>query len=895
MPGGDQDAVHPADTPQQEGNPPVNAPARRLAQATSAQPQPVRPRQSESTAASQKPAQSQRSGRAIARPGSEANQRAKAPATQPPSLSGTPTKPAAESVQKPPVLSAESVQKPTQSAQEAHQAELKKLKVTSTTYWHRAWQHYVKGKRIVDPQREKAMIEVRMPQDNEIEMAAAEQMYASMVGLGKKPGQVFHALVELFPKTEILFRNHDDAISFEMIADEKEIRFIVVTPKEWRDFIERQIHGAYPEADIDYYDGAEFIQEQGVIKLTEINLKGKIYYPIRVIEDFETDPLSSITTTISKLNPGERVIIQLLLQPADDVWRKRGQAFIQQAQAPPKEGETKKTVEPHLIEAVTSKVTKPGFRTVIRILVQAGDEFVAENISNHIVGSFDQFSQPHLAAFAKNKKFKVKPNTVVDFVTRSFPQRGNYPILNTLELATIYHFPNHEIQTPRINWLRSRKSAAPTNMPSEGMYLGVSEYRDSIVKVHIKQDDRRRHMYILGQTGTGKSEFLKHMAYQDIVNGEGLAFVDPHGEAVEDLLESIPKERAEDVVYFNPADSERPMGLNILDVKTEEAKHMTVNSFIALLYKLYDPNRTGMVGPQLERAVRNVMLTAMEEEGNSMVEVLRLLTNPKFAEKKIPLIKDPLVKAYWTEQIAQTTEQQRSETLGYFVSKFDRFVTEKIMRNIIGQSKSAFNFREIMDQQKILLVNLSKGRIGEENSNFLGLLLVPRILAAAMSRADMAKEDRKDFFLYVDEFQNFSTPDFAQILAEARKYRLNLVVANQFIAQIQEDIRNAVFGNVGTMISFRIGADDGEYMEKQFEPVFKQADLINQTIGQGVTKLLIDGHPSRAFSFRTDWPAIQAIPRNRKIADVVREISRLKYGRDQHIVEREIATRAGFD
>ncbi len=770
-----------------------------------------------------------------------------------------------------------------------------KFKVGSSQFWYNAWQHFVDKETIKDPQLEKIILEISLPQDNEIEPIAAEQMYASMIGLGQKPGAFFETIVGLLPFTEILFKNPDNAFSFEIVADEKEVRFWVVVPKQWRDFVERQIHGAYPEAEIEPVSGDNFLGENGPIKMNELTMKGKIFYPIRVIEDFETDPLSSMTSTVSKLGAGERAIIQFLLQPADDSWRKAGSRFVQLAQSPPKsEHEHKPQVDSSVIEAISKEITKPGFRTVIRVMVQSPDSFSGETILNNIVGGFDQFSLPHLTRFEKSKKNSDK-NQIIEFITRSFPRWGNYHVFNTLELGTLYHFPNKEIKTPRIKWLRVRKSPPPTNMPTDGLYLGKSEYRNSLVEVKITQDDRRRHMYIIGQTGSGKSEFLKHMVYQDIVNGNGLAFLDPHGEAVEDILEMVPKERAEDVIYFNPSDSERPMGLNILDAKTEEQKHMVVNGFIGLLYKLYDPNHTGMVGPQLERAVRNVMLTAMVEEGNTMVEVLRLLTNPKYAEKKIPLIKDPLVKTYWTEQMAQTNEFHRSETLGYFVSKFDRFVTEKMMRNIIGQPKSAFNFREIMDQKKILLVNLSKGKIGEENSNFLGLLLIPRILAAAMSRADMAKEDRKDFYLYVDEFQNFATPDFVQILAEARKYRLSLVVANQFIAQIQEDIRNAVFGNVGTMMSFRIGADDGEYMEKQFDPVFKQLDLINQSIGQCVTRLLIDGQPSRPFSFKTDWQAMQQIPKNPKIAQVIKEISRLKYGRDQKIVEREISTRAGFE
>jgi len=357
----------------------------------------------------------------------------------------------------------------------------------------------------------------------------------------------------------------------------------------------------------------------------------------------------------------------------------------------------------------------------------------------------------------------------------------------------------------------------------------------------------------------------------------------------------IPKERAEDVIYFNPADHERPPGMNILEAKTEEAKHMIVNAFIGLLYKLYDPGRTGMVGPQLEQTVRNVMLTAMAEEGNSLIEVYKLIADPKFIETKIHLIKDPLIKSYWVDQMAATTEQTRSEQLGYFLSKFDRFVTETLMRLIIGQSRSAFNFREVMDKQKILLVNLSKGLLGEENSKFLGLLIVPRILAAAMSRVDTPQEDRKDFYLYVDEFQNFATDDFVQILSEARKYRLCLTVANQFISQIQEDIRDAVFGNVGTMVGFRIGQDDAEYLEHQLQPVFAASDLVNLSMGQAVSRLLIKGQPSKPFSFTTDWPWMQTFPRNQKVGEVIKEISRLKYGRDRRIVEAEINARAGWE
>lgn len=772
--------------------------------------------------------------------------------------------------------------------------QLKGLSITSGEYWHKVWGMYIKDGEITQDEK-KIILEIRLPQDNEVEIAAAEQMYAGLVGAGQKPGKLFETIVDVFPKIEGFLKNPKNAIGFEIAADAKDIRFWVVVPGKFVDFMERQIHGAYPEADISKAETKDFLLTTGSILLTELRSKGKIYFPIRVAEEFEVDPLSGITSAVSKLHEDDRVVLQFLIQPADNVWRQRGKRFLHKAQAPPTDEKAKKaTVDPKIIEAVSNKISKAGFRVTIRIFVQSKDKDQAQHLTRNIVGSFHQFSLPHLAVL-NEAKVKMNKGLVESFITRSFPKWGNYPVLNTMELATLYHFPNQNIQTPKIKWLKFRKSAPPTNLPSEGLYLGINDFRSVEAKIRLQRKDRRRHMYVIGQTGTGKSEFLKHLAQQDIVNGEGLAFIDPHGEAVQDLLKMVPKERAEDVIYFNPGDSERPMGINILDAKTEEGKHLVVNSFIALLYKLYDPNRTGMVGPQLERAVRNVMLTAMSEEGNSMVEVLRLLIDPKFAESKIHLIKDPLVKSYWVDQMAQTNEFHRSEQLGYFVSKFDRFVTEKLMRNIIGQSKSVFDFREVMDEQKILLVNLSKGTIGEENSNFLGLILVPRILAAAMGRTDIPEENRKDFYLYVDEFQNFATPDFATILAEARKYRLNLVVANQYISQVQEEIRNAVFGNVGTMVSFRVGTDDGEYLEKQFAPVFNQNDVINLTIGQCVLRLLIGGQPSRPFSFKTDWSVIQALPRSERVAGVIKEICRLKYGRDRRLVESEIATRAGFE
>ena len=456
----------------------------------------------------------------------------------------------------------------------------------------------------------------------------------------------------------------------------------------------------------------------------------------------------------------------------------------------------------------------------------------------------------------------------------------------------MFDFPGEDIETPKIGWQRYKMGPAPAYGKKTGLFVGYNKFRGTKTKVFIDKSDRRRHMYVVGQTGVGKSEYLKHMFLQDVYLGEGACYIDPHGDVAEDLIRKIPKGRVKDVIYWNPGDFEHPMGMNIMDVKTEEEKNIMVNSFIALLYKLYDPNRVGIMGPMLERTVRNVMLTAMSEEGSTLVEALRLLTNEEYAKSKLSLIKDPIIKTYWTEQMAQTTDFHKSEQLGYYISKFDRFVSDVTIRNIIGQSKSAFDLGEVMNTGKILIVNLSKGLIGEENMAFLGMLIIPKFMVAAMQRESIPEEKRRDFYLYVDEFQNFATSDFVNIMSEARKYRLNMIVANQYISQIREDIRDAVFGNVGSIGAFRVGVDDAHYLVRQFAPVFNEFDLINNGIGNIYLRLLIDGKPSEPFSASYDWAELKKVASDERIARLIVEISRMKYARPKKLVEREVIRRA---
>ena len=735
------------------------------------------------------------------------------------------------------------------------------------------------------------LLQVAVPRDNEIKIDAAEQLFASLASI-RKSGK-------------LQFLKKQPHITFEIVGAPGDIRFFVHTPNTIRDLVEKQIHGAYPDADITVVDehasklkkemviGNDYniFSETGFVAFKSLTLKKADYLPIKVFKDLPTDPLSSITSVLAKMTEGEGAAIQILLSPADAKWKKQGKSYVSKTKKAEANPETAKyTGDAKEFEAIENKISKSGFSSLIRIVVSSSSKEAAEAHLQNMISAFSQFDG--LNQFKKNKQF-FKRMFLNDFIYRYMPIRGKSAVMSSEELATMFHFPNKSITTPNIFWLTAKRAPAPAQIPNQGLYLGKSTFRGLSKPVYMSEDDRRRHMYIIGKTGTGKSEFLKDMIMQDIRAGKGLALIDPHGDLVEDVLPMIPPQRAEDVILFDPSDTTRPMAMNMLEAQTEEQKHFVVSSIIGLMYKLFDPHQTGIIGPRFEHAVRNAMLTVMSEPGNTFIEVVRILTDAAFVQELLPKVQDPIVRRYWTDQIAQTSDFHKSEVLDYITSKFGRFVTNKMIRNIIGQSISAFNFRKVMDEGKILLVNLSKGRIGEENSSFLGLILVPKILVAAMSRQDMPKDQRRDFFLYVDEFQNFATPDFAQILSEARKYKLNLIVANQFIGQMEEEVKNAIFGNVGTLVSFRVGVTDANYLQHEFQPIFAEADLINVERFNCYIKTLVNTEPVPPFSMDlTRDLAEEKKLENPRVSELIKELSRLKYGKDATVVEAEIAQRA---
>lgn len=752
--------------------------------------------------------------------------------------------------------------------------------------------NFLKGKDRESKTKNGVLFEIKVPRGNETEIGVAEQMFANLYGIGGVGDGIKKYLTV------------GNAISFEMVGLPGEIRFFVHAPRKLADLVEKQILGSYQDAEVTVVPEHNIFHDESKVAFTQLDLSEERYFPIKVAEDFKGDPLANILSTLSKMHEKEGALVQILISPAGSDWQKAGRKYVHRVETNNSDPEKKKMdVSQEQMQAISKKISKIGFNTVVRVVAAAPNEEIAKSNRDNIVGAFEQFSNPGINIL---KKSKIKPaderEFMHDVIYRRIPFKTK-SVLNVEELAGLYHFPNKNITTPNINWLLSKELPAANWIDSDvesadTIWIGNNTFRGKAKKIGFKRDDRRRHLYTIGQTGSGKSWALLRMIMQDIYHGDGVCVIDPHGALAEMVIERIPHERAEDVIYVNASDEQRPFGFNMLDFQTEQDKHRVVNGFIGLLKKMYDPNNQGIVGPILERAVRNAMLTAMSEKGSTLVEVVRILTDEKWVnEKWLPIIKDDMVRRYWTDQIAKTTEQQKSETLGYIVSKFDRFVTNLQMRNIIGQSESSFNIRDVMDNQKILVVNLSKGLMGEENAQFLGLLLIPKILSAALSREDMPEKDRKDFFLYVDEFQNFATDEFASILSEARKYRLNLTMANQYIGQMQENVRDAVFGNVGTLMVGRVGAEDADFLAKQFEPHLTATDLINQPNMHYYVKMLVDGNYPSPFSLDPKYgPKFPEsgfdIPVNEEVAQLVVRLSRLKYGRDVEIVTDEINRRA---
>lgn len=754
------------------------------------------------------------------------------------------------------------------------------------------------------------------------EIAKGETLFASIGGLRAQRG--FMAW---------LMGRHDH-FSFEIVADRKRIAFYLAAPKLMHEYLEQQVQAYYPDALVEEVRDYNIFHPERYIVGGFLKTRRNFIFPIKSYQKQDTDPMNSLINVMSKLEENEGMAIQYIARSAKPGWHQKAGAIRRKIREGKSLNEAIKlgtggifsaifrelfsfsntnkkdqfsqqqyqqnrltATEEEILKSIEEKNSKAGLDVNLRIIISASDKGRGKLYLDKLSSAFSQYNYYEQGnSFINKTKIKKQKKLISDFIYRRFDPNISF-LLNTEELASLYHLPLKSAETPNVLWLTAKHASAPSNLPEEGIILGKNVYREETKDVRITRPDRRRHTYIIGKSGVGKSVLLASMAIQDIQNGEGVCVIDPHGDLINDIMLRIPPERAEDVILFAPADTERPLALNLLeyDKRYPEQKTFVINEMIKIFDKLYDLKSTG--GPIFEQYMRNAMLLIMDdpESGSTLMEIPKVLADASFRKMKLESCKDATVVDFWRKEAEKAGgDAALANVVPYVTSKLTSFISNDTMRPIIGQQKSSFNLRDVMDKKKILLVDLSKGQVGEMNAYLLGMILVSKILMAALSRTDIPQENRKDFYLYIDEFQNFTTDSICSILSEARKYNLNLIMAHQYLGQLTKNqdtsIKDAVFGNVGTWMLFKIGSEDAEVMQKEFSPVFNQYDLINIEKYTTYVKLLIDNTASKPFSMHTIWP----LPGQARedIGGKIKTLSRLKFGQDRRIIEAEIRRRS---
>ena len=723
-------------------------------------------------------------------------------------------------------------------------------------------------------------------------------------------------------KSKIYGQRH---MSFEIVARDGLVYYYAVVPTVLTDVVRQAVAAAYPSARLEEVAEHTVFSKVGKLSGTiggEFTLKKQFSYPIATYMESKRDASRALLNAISAAGREDGVGLQVLIRPANEGWTKSSISLadkiikdkgikkgglsgsfavkdVATALWKPPETDGKKesddkhqlnAVEQSVVDAIQEKTRYPGYEVLIRVVVSSNTAAQSQALLKNIVAAFALFDSPSFNGFKFNLSRNLEELTSA-YILRFFPQQVTQNVLNSVELATLFHLPDqNSIPTSQVQRQMSKQVDGPTQIMEEGLLLGYNEFRGVRKPIRLSTKDRRRHLHIIGQTGVGKSVLQENLAYQDMMDGRGFAFVDPHGDSVEALLSKVPKERVEDVVYFNPSDMANPIGLNMFEFDSPDQKDFLVQEAISMLYGLYDPGHTGIVGPRLEHIFRNCALLLMSDpNGGTFIDIPKLLIDEEFMKSKLKYVTDQQVLDFWTKEFpASQKSSEAGEVISWVVSKFGPFISNDAMRNIIGQQKSGFNFADIMNNNKILLVNLSKGKMGDLNSKLLGIIFVMKFQAAAMARANMPEDERKDFTMYVDEFQNFATDSFETILSEARKYRLSLVLGNQFMTQLKEDLREAIIGNVGTTITGRIGITDAEIMVKRYTPVFDAEDLTKLPNYESVVVAQIEGVPSAPFSMSWIPPMGQA---NQQLSDALKRLSAAKYGRPRGQVEQEIFRR----
>lgn len=748
-------------------------------------------------------------------------------------------------------------------------------------------------------------------------VSGMEQFYAGMLSLDDDKGATDYGGKNSF------------TLEIAQANKEEEIVFYCAVPRAKERLFEKQLLGVFPDARLKERKDDYNIFAEGGITLGSLGRPTKeAVLPLQTSEYFSQDPLVILLNAFSKIKrEGEGATVQIVISPAGERHNseykqvlekiKQGVSLKEATQSvgaaiakefggalkemifganlekEENEQEQSQNVDEDLVEKVKSKIESPILDTNIRLVSSAPTVEEAELILHELESAFNQYSRAdangilfkrlsggNLKAFIRNFTFRYYDKGV------SFP-------LNIKELTTILHFPVTAHSVGEVRDETAKQSGAPGGVEEGGVLLGINDYQGRETRVHFKKEDRVRHFYVIGQTGTGKTSLLKNIISEDIKNGDGVCFIDPHGSDVDDILANIPEERIDDVIYFDPAYTARPMGLNMLeyDQNYPEQKTFVVNELFSIFQKLYGGTPESM-GPMFEQYFRNATQLVIEDpsSGSTLLEVSRVMSDERFRKLKLSRCKNPIVNQFW-EKIASKAggEASLANIVPYITSKFDVFMSNDIMRPIIAQEKSTFNFRKIMDEKRILLINLSKGRLGDINSSLIGLIIVGKILMAALSRVNAPEDQRHDFYLYIDEFQNITTDSIATILSEARKYRLGLNIAHQFIAQLDPKIKDAVFGNVGSVAAFRVGTEDAEFLAPQFAPTFEASDIINLDNHNAYIRLLINGQPAEPFNLRTIKPET-AHP---EIVEKMKQLSYKKYGANREDIEKSIATRFG--
>lgn len=811
------------------------------------------------------------------------------------------------------------------------------IKIARVINMHRISKHLVYMKVTLPRSDSKADQEKRTEKDFKEKVAVMAQLYRALYEIREM--NLWNML-----KTKLW---QADNISFELFVEKHQLNFYVVVNEYYKNIVEKQITTFYKDADIQASKEPYLLYEKGKkIRGYFLFTKKPFWFPINSYKAMEQDPLNDVANVLSKLQPEEKAAIQIIINPVvNDKWQRKteqagtmlfknkplplripipiigpilallinalrffmpggaagggsnapgasgGDSYVRMLQ--PKEESFKKIGE---------KAGQVGFDTSIRIVGVANTKRRAVEITNNLNVAFSVYHDAYLNWFQNRRIFPFDSinNWLMRYV---FNKRmpgifHKMPLFAQDELASLIHFPDSRYNPiPIIKWLAYKVLPPPVELPAEGVVIGKSTYRGQERDVRIMRDDRTRHQYIIGKSGCGKSVLLNYMARQDIQNGDGICLIDPHGDLVEDTLAVVPKERAKDIVIFDPSDTDRPMGLNLLEAGNAEERDRASLDAMEIFIKMFGDE---IFGPRIQHYFRNACLTLMEdqEDGATLIDVPRMFVDEEFQKYKVEKTQNAVVRSFWDHEYANTGEREKQEMIPYFSSKFGPFITNTTIRNIIGQPKSAFNIGEIMNTQKVLLVNLSKGKIGDVNAQLLGLIFVNKINMAAMARQTIPKKDRKDFFMYVDEFQNFATDTFASILSEARKYRLSLIMAHQYISQLTKTpsgkddtrVRDAVFGNVGTMLSFKVGADDAEYLAKEYAPLLSEQDILGIANYSAYIKLNINNTTSRPFSLQTIWDP----QGNKKMSDILKRYSRMKYGRKRMFVDQEIEARLGI-